>query len=69
MYVLHEKTISNDNNQETKSYGISYEGIIIEDISTNKEKIEKLIILSNELDLSPIHIYDVIDDFLVDFEI
>lgn len=69
MYVLNEKTIPNDNNQEIKSYGISYEGIIIEDISTNKEKIEKLIILSNELDLSPIHIYDVIDDFLVDFEI
>ncbi len=36
----------------------------IEDISTSKEDIEKLVALCNSLQLSPLHIQDVIEDFL-----
>lgn len=35
------------------------------DISINKHDIVKLVSLCNELNLNPIHIKDVIDDFLV----
>lgn len=37
----------------------------IADISTSKEKIKKLVNLCNELSLEPIHIYDVIEDFIL----
>ncbi len=52
-------------------YGISIfdtdsgkELLCIEDITISKEKITSLIKQCNEKGLSPIHIYDVIEDFL-----
>ncbi len=38
--------------------------ICFNDISTNKEAVVNLISLCNELQLAPIHIKDVIEDFL-----
>ena len=52
-------------------YGISvkdfknHQSLNFNDISIDKDKIVKLISLCNELHLDPIHIKDVIDDFLV----
>ncbi len=37
----------------------------IKDISTSEAKITKLVNLCNELSLEPIHIYDVIEDFIL----
>ncbi len=57
--------------QEHKGYGISvnYTNIdtplLFHDISTNKNDVIKLVSLCNELQLDPIHIRDVIDDYLV----
>ena len=65
MYRINEITITADSTQ-LKTYGITYKDIIIEDISTNKRKIEELIALCNKLCLSPLHFYDVVEDFLVD---
>ncbi len=36
----------------------------IEDITVSKAKLSELVTLCNSLELSPIHIYDVIEDFL-----
>ena len=69
MYQINQSIISDDNGNQHETYGLIYNNTVINDISTNKEKVEKLVFLCNELELSPIHIYDVIDDFLVDFEI
>ena len=68
MYVINQSTITDENGQQHTTYGISYNDTTVKDISINKAKVENLISLCNKLDLSPIHIYDVIDDFLVDFE-
>lgn len=69
MFKLNETKIKDDTGDERATYGISYNNTVIKDVSTNKSKVEKLITLCNELDLSPMHIYDVVEDFLVDFEI
>ena len=45
-------------------YGIGYENHKIEDISTDKIKICELIDKINSENLNPIHIYDVIYDFI-----
>ena len=51
------------------SYGIGceFEGNLlleIKDLSTNKTRVEKLVLLCNDLQLDPIHIDDVVEDFL-----
>jgi len=46
------------------SYGIGCESVKVEDISTDKEKICELIEKMNEQNLSPVHMYDVIYDFI-----
>ena len=48
------------------TYGISYNDITIHDISIRKDKIVKLINKCNDYKLEPIHIYDVIEDFLAE---
>lgn len=54
---------------EYKSYGIelSENGCVIEridDIDINREEVEALCKLCNELYVSPIHFRDVVDDYL-----
>ena len=67
------KVIEGTFNVEEKEYigyGVSVnnttsnEILLFQDISLNKEDIIKLVSLCNELNLDPIHINDVIDDFL-----
>lgn len=38
--------------------------IVISDISFNREAVQTVVELCNRLELSPVHIYDVVDDYL-----
>ena len=54
---------------KTTRYGIrcalqNGEEIIIEDISSDKESIQRLVNNCNTYELSPIHIYDMVDDII-----
>lgn len=40
------------------------EAVRIEDISTEKSEVEKLIVSCNDFDVSPIHLKDIVIDFL-----
>ena len=68
-YTINESKVTNEENEIILSYGISFGEKQIKDISVNKTKIETLVNLCNKNNLFPIHIYDVIDDFLVDLNI
>lgn len=68
-YTINESKITNEENETILSYGISFGKTHIKDISVNKSKIKTLVNLCNKNNLSPIHIYDVVDDFLVDLKI
>lgn len=46
-----------------KASGI-YDAVCFSDITTNREKAEKIIALCNELQLSPIHLQEVVCDFM-----
>lgn len=71
-YLLTEGIYVNDG-ETHKGYGISIAdrsnipGIFVtyDDISTNKEKVENLIFLCNKLELYPVHLNDVIEDFFL----
>ena len=65
MYKINITTVTNEDGETAQSYGITYDSREIYDISTDKEKVERLIALCNEGNLSPIHIDNIIDDFLV----
>lgn len=64
MYKLTDKKIVVENQQYTV-YGIKYnDTICIDDISTDKNKVEKLISDCNNHELDPIHLADIVEDFL-----
>ena len=63
MYEICESIISTEE-KDVKTYGLKYGSVKIEDISTDKEKVSGLIESLNRSDASPIHIYEIIDDFL-----
>ena len=49
-------------------YGIGYTQnsvLSFEDLTLNRTDAAKLVTLCNELDLSPIHLNDVVEDFLI----
>ena len=43
---------------------LTSDGVTYNDISTNKERVGRLVFLCNELKLYPVHLKDVIEDFL-----
>lgn len=45
-------------------FGIECEEVRIDDISSNRNKVMRLVELTNALSLSPVHIKDVVIDFL-----
>ena len=63
MYEICESIISAED-KTVKTYGLKYGSVKIEDISTDEREVAKLIASLNRLDVSPVHIYDIIDDFL-----
>lgn len=69
MLTLNKATIIDQNGNAVETYGITCDDREIKDISTNKEKVESLINLCNKNNLSPMHLDDVIEDFLVDLQV
>lgn len=68
-YILVEEEITNEDIGTYTSYGIELrygEEIIdrISDIDTDREGVENLCKLCNKLKLSPIHLKDVVEDYL-----
>ncbi len=64
MYKVTEGKTTIDNIEYT-TYGIWYdEEFHVNDISVNREDIENLLCLCNAENLDPIHLYDVVTDFI-----
>lgn len=45
-------------------YGVKYGDLQIDDISADKDRVEKFVDDINKYQLSPIHLGDVVDDFV-----
>ena len=56
--------------KEHIGYGILYRSkedtIMMEDLSLDSKKVSSLIDICNSLELSPLHLWDVVNDFLAD---
>lgn len=67
-YKLKTDTISDDEGNSVEVYGIvcsdSSSNLIkaVSNVFTNKEEAEQFISLCNKLELSPVHLQDVIDE-------
>ncbi len=68
-YIVTEQTTGSQTTYGISAYDtLSAQTIIasVTDITADKEKLEGLVELCNREGLSPIHLYDVIEDFLCD---
>ncbi|MCI8404722.1 MAG: hypothetical protein HFE49_07440 [Clostridia bacterium] len=64
MYKVTEEKTTIDNKEHT-TYGIWYnDEFHVNDISVNREYVENLLQLCIAEQLSPIHLYDVVTDFI-----
>ena len=64
-YSVHSDTVLDEQNHPHTVYGLNILGAEpIPDIFTDQAEAEKLSSLCNRLDLSPIHIWEVIEDIL-----
>lgn len=63
-YILRNDTVTDENGQQHTVYGIDIpsQNISIPDIFCNRLRAENFVNTCNNLDLSPIHIFDVIED-------
>ena len=65
------RTLAKKEKENTLSFGIKIIGkdgdtvCMATDISDDNKKMEELVGLCNKLELSPVHFYDVISDFII----
>ena len=59
MYELTEQK-----KNEISVYGVKYGNLQIDDISADKDRVKKFVDDINKYQLSPIHLGDVVDDFV-----
>lgn len=65
MYTITQDKKNIDGAVKT-TYGIKCDEVSVKDVSPNKEDVTELIDRLNQYELSPCHLQDVIEDFLVD---
>ena len=63
MYEIVKEKTKNKEGKEVEIYGIGNNTITIPAITEKKDKLLELCKLCNKLDLSPLHLADVIEDF------
>lgn len=63
MYKLLEKEVTVEGVTAT-TYGIGCDTVRFEDVCTDESAMTQLVAKCNELELSPVHLADVVEDFL-----
>lgn len=69
MYKINHSKVKDEGGKLHDTYGISFKNKEIKDICLDKNKVFKLVQLCNKLQVEETQIDDVIEDFLVDYEI
>ena len=64
MWQIIESTVSAEDGSETATFGIENGNLRIYDICTNRREIESFVQRLNRGNASPIHAYDLVEDFL-----
>lgn len=64
MYELVESEVTIEN-RTYQTFGMSWEEIIIKDITTEREEAEQLIKECNDNELDPIHLNEFVESFLL----
>ncbi len=63
MYKVASSEISVDGEKHI-SYGIDGDTVSVNDISTDREKVEQFAELCNRLEVSEVHLLEVVEDFV-----
>lgn len=63
MYKIVKEKTKNKEGKEIEIYGITNDSLTVSGVTEEKEKLIELCRLCNKLELSPLHLRDVIEDF------
>lgn len=67
MITITSKKILNEGNSEVNTYGLKTEtGFAIEDVCTVEHELQQFVDKINELEVSELHLWDVVEDFLLE---
>ena len=66
MYQVYEEKLVNEEGERYITYGIACDekGVTVSDVTLNRDKLECFVNLINMEELHPIHLMDVIEDYL-----
>ncbi len=63
MYEIIKEKTKNKEGREIEIYGIKCNSVTIGHITEDRDKLNELCVLCNALELSPLHLKDVVEDF------
>jgi len=70
MYRIFRETLTDCDDESYVTYGILCDetGKLISDVTMNRARIEKFVDLINDNELDPVHLADVVEDFLAELQ-
>ena len=66
MWIITEKQYTNEEGEEYTGYGVSQGKCTVDDITVSLPEITRLVETLNRYEASPVHIYDIIENFFAE---
>lgn len=66
MWTITEKRYTNEEGENYTGYGVEFGECRVEDITTSRSAIQQFVDALNKFEASPIHIYEMIENYLAE---
>jgi len=66
MWTITEKRYTSETGEHYTGYGVTFGECTVDDITPNRSAIDRLLAALNRYEASPLHIYDIIENFLAE---
>lgn len=66
MWTITEKQYTSEDGENYTGYGVEFGKCLVENITSNKTAIQQFVDALNRFDASPVHIYEIIENYLAE---
>ena len=66
MWTITEKQYTNEDGESYTGYGVEFGKCLVEDITPSRTAIQQFADALNRFDASPVHIYEIIENYLAE---
>ncbi len=66
MWTITEKQYTSEDGEDYTGYGVQFGECRVDDITPNRKAIGRFVDALNRFDASPVHIYEIIDNYLAE---